>query len=65
MKRGDEINPFSYSQTLQQKMLGVAVDAHFKNERELMKTSPRIKPLALFFINDIDSYREKKGEFTV
>lgn len=44
-------------------MLGVAVDAHFKNERELMKRSPRIKPLALFFINDIDSYREKKGEF--
>ena len=63
MKRGDEINPFSYSQTLQQKMLEVAVDAHFKNERELMKRSPRIKPLALFFINDIDSYREKKGEF--
>ena len=63
MKRGDEINPFSYSQTLQQKMLEVAVDAHFKNERELMKRTSRIKPLALFFINDIDSYREEKGEF--
>ena len=61
MKRGDEINPFSYSQTLQQKMLEVAVDAHFKNERELMKRSPRIKPLALFFISDIESYREKDG----
>ena len=61
MKRGDEINPFSYSQTLQQKMLEVALDAHFKNERELMKRSPRIKPLALFFISDIESYREKDG----
>ena len=57
MKRGDAINPFSYSQTLQQKMLQTAVDAHFKNEREMMKRSPRIKPLALFFINDIESYR--------
>jgi hypothetical protein len=65
MKIGDMINPFTYSQTLQQKMLEVALDAHFKNERELMKRSPRIKPLALFFINDIDSYREKKGDFRV
>ena len=63
MKIGDTINPFSYSQTLQQKMLQTALDAHFKNERELMKRSPRIKPLALFFINDIDSYREKDGAF--
>ena len=61
MKRGDMINPFTYSQTLQQKMLEVALDAHFKNERELMKRSPRIKPLALFFISDIESYREKDG----
>lgn len=63
MKIGDTINPFSYSQTLQQKMLQTALDAHFKNERELMKRSPRIKSLALFFINDIDSYREKDGAF--
>ncbi len=63
MKIGDTINPFSYSQTLQQKMLQTALDAHFKNERELMKRSPRIKPLALFFINDIDDYREKDGAF--
>ena len=63
MKKGDAINPFSYSQTLQQKMLQTAVDAHFKNEREMMKRSPRIKPLALFFINDIESYREKDGAF--
>ena len=65
MKIGDMINPFTYSQTLQQKMLEVALDAHFKNEHELMKRTPRIKPLALFFINDIDSYREKKGDFRV
>ena len=61
MKIGDMINPFTYSQTLQQKMLEVALDAHFKNERKLMKRSPRIKPLALFFISDIESYREKDG----
>src|SRR5699024_3722328 len=41
-------------------MIENALDAHFKTEKENFKRKDKIKTLALFFIDDIDSYRENK-----
>ncbi|MEP3231781.1 MAG: type III restriction-modification system endonuclease [Hyphomicrobiales bacterium] len=61
LKKGDRLNPYSYAETLQEKMIQNAISQHFENERELFLQSPRIKPLTLFFIDNIKSYREKNG----
>ncbi len=61
LKKSDRINPYSYAETLQEKMLQNAIVAHFKTERQLMTQSPRIKPLSLFFIDNIESYRDDDG----
>lgn len=61
LKKGDVINPYSYAETLQNKMLQQAIVRHFEIEKELLSQSPRIKPLSLFFIDNIASYREKDG----
>lgn len=61
MIKGDSIYPFSYAETLQEKMVRQTIVTHFETERRLMLGSPRIKPLALFFIDNIDSYRDQDG----
>lgn len=61
LRKGDKINPYSYSDTLQNKMLTQAIKRHFEIERELLTNSPRIKPLSLFFIDNIPAYRDKTG----
>ncbi len=61
LKRGDKINPYSYAETLQERMIRRAVENHFKIERELLTQNPRIKPLTLFFIDNIEEYRNKDG----
>jgi len=61
LRKGDVINPFSYSETLQNKMLQQAIVRHFEIEQDLLAQSPRIKPLSLFFIDNIPSYRDKNG----
>ena len=61
LKRGDVINPYSYAETLQNKMLQQAIVRHFEIERDLLLQQPRIKPLSLFFIDNIASYRDKEG----
>ncbi len=61
LRKGDVINPFSYAETLQNKMLQQAIVRHFEIEKELLAQSPRIKPLSLFFIDNIPSYRDKDG----
>jgi type III restriction enzyme len=61
LRKGDVINPFSYAETLQNKMLQQAIVRHFEIEKELLAQSPRIKPLSLFFIDNIPSYRNKDG----
>lgn len=58
LKVGESINPFSYSHTLQDNMMQRAIKEHFKLEKHLMTKRPRIKPLTLFFIDDIEGYRE-------
>ncbi len=65
LKKGDIINPYSYAETLQNKMLQQAIVRHFEIEKELLSQSPRIKPLSLFFIDNIPSYREKDGAMRV
>jgi type III restriction enzyme len=58
LKVGKSINPYSYSDTLEDNMIRKAIKEHFKLERELLTQRPRIKPLSLFFIDDIDGYRD-------
>lgn len=61
LKKGDKLNPYSYADTLQNQMVQRAIVRHFEIERRLLTQSPRIKPLSLFFIDDIKSYREQDG----
>ncbi len=65
LRKGDSINPYSFSDTLQNKMIQQTIVRHFELERELLTQSPRIKPLTLFFIDNIPSYRNKDGEMRV
>ncbi len=65
MRKGDVINPFSYAETLQNKMIQQAIVRHFEIEKELLTQSPRIKPLSLFFIDNIASYRDKDGAMRI
>lgn len=58
LKRGDSINPYSYHETLQDNMIKKAIKEHFKLERTYLTQRPRIKPLTLFFIDDIAGYRD-------
>lgn len=61
LKKGDKLNPYSYADTLQNQMMQRAIVRHFEIERRLLTQSPRIKPLSLFFIDDIASYRDQDG----
>jgi type III restriction enzyme len=61
LKRGDIINPFSYAQTLQESMINKAIKEHFELERSLLTREVKIKPLTLFFIDNIEEYRGKDG----
>lgn len=63
LKKNDVIDPYSYNETLQEKMIRKAITNHFEMEKELMtRPSARIKPLSLFFIDNIESYRGKERE---
>lgn len=60
MKPTDSINPFSYAEVLQNQMMRKAIEKHLELEEEYMKNSyPRIKPMTLFFIDSISSYRNE------
>lgn len=61
LKKGDKINPYSYAQTLQEMMIHKAIKKHFELEKELLTREVRIKPLTLFFIDNIEEYRNKDG----
>lgn len=61
MKKGDKINPYSYAQTLQEIMIRKAIKNHFEIEKELLTREVKIKPLTLFFIDNIEEYRNKDG----
>jgi type III restriction enzyme len=61
MKKGDKINPYSYSEKLQETMIQKAIKHHFEIEKSLLTRAVKIKPLTLFFIDNIDEYRNKDG----
>ena len=61
MKKGDKINPYSYASTLQEIMIQKAIKHHFEIEKSLLTRDVKIKPLTLFFIDNIDEYRNKDG----
>ncbi len=58
LKVNESINPYSYSDTLEDNMMRRAIKEHFKVEKEMLTQRPRIKPLTLFFIDDIEGYRD-------
>lgn len=57
-KGQSSINPYSYDQSLEDNMMLRAIKEHFNIEREFLTQKPRIKPLTLFFIDDIEGYRD-------
>lgn len=61
MKKGDKINPYSYAEKLQETMIKKAIKHHFEIEKQLLTREVKIKPLTLFFIDNIDEYRNKEG----
>ena len=61
MKKGDKINPYSYAEKLQETMIQKAIKHHFEIEKSLLTREVKIKPLTLFFIDNIEEYRNKDG----
>lgn len=60
---GEEFFPDQYSNSYQAAMLQLALVRHFETERENFYREPtRIKTLALFFIDNIESYRGAEGK---
>ncbi|WDC84270.1 hypothetical protein PL321_19050 [Caloramator sp. mosi_1] len=42
-------------------MIKKAIKKHFEIERQLLTREVKIKPLTLFFIDNIDEYRNEDG----
>ena len=61
LKKGDKINPYSYAETLQETMIQKAIKHHFEQEKKYLTRVVKIKPLTLFFIDNIEEYRNKEG----
>lgn len=60
--QGDEMEVSVYSESFQEQMLKLALQRHFEVERMNFNRSIKIKTLALFFIDNIESYRGRRGE---
>jgi len=57
--QGEEFNTDIYSSSYQEQMLKLAIQRHFETERQNFSGRKfKIKTLALFFIDDITSYRD-------
>jgi type III restriction enzyme len=61
LKKGDKFNPYSYALTLQEIMIRKAVKHHFEIEKDLLTREVKIKPITLFFIDNIEEYRGDDG----
>ena len=61
LKKGDKINPYSYAQKLQEIMIKKTIKNHFQLEKQYLTRDVKIKPLTLFFIDNIEEYRNKDG----
>ena len=61
--KGEEFDVTIYAASYQEAMLKLAIERHFETERKNFNRSQRIKTLALFFIDDIQSFRgDENGE---
>ena len=54
---GDEFTADTYSTSYQENMIRMAIQRHFETERQLFHRESKIKTLALFFIDNIVSFR--------
>ncbi len=61
LRKEESINPYSYAASLQEIMIQKAIKHHFEIEKQLLTREVKIKPLTLFFIDNIDEYRNKDG----
>ncbi len=61
LRKDESINPYSYAESLQEIMIQKAIKHHFQIEKQLLTREVKIKPLTLFFIDNIDEYRSKDG----
>lgn len=61
LKKDEKINPYSYAETLQETMIKKAIKHHFEKEKEYLTREVKIKPLSLFFIDNIEEYRNQNG----
>lgn len=59
---GEEFSTDIYSSSYQESMIRLALERHFETERDNFSRNGRIKTLALFFIDDIFSYRQQEDE---
>ncbi|SFD06184.1 type III restriction-modification system endonuclease [Algibacter pectinivorans] len=61
LSKGDKLNPYSYAEKLQEIMIQKAIKSHFENEKQLLTRPVKIKPITLFFIDNIEEYRNEDG----
>ncbi len=61
LSKGDKLNPYSYAETVQEIMIRKTIKSHFENEKQYFTRSVKIKPITLFFIDNIDEYRNENG----
>ena len=61
LSKGDKLNPYSYANKLQEIMIQKAIKSHFENEKKYLTRSVKIKPITLFFIDNIEEYRNQGG----
>ena len=59
---GEHFSPSIYAQSYQEEMVKLAIQRHFETERKNFEEDRRIKTLALFFIDNIRSYRGSDEE---
>ena len=59
---GEEFSTDIYSTSYQESMIRLALERHFETERINFSRNNKIKTLALFFIDDIYSYRVNEGQ---
>ncbi len=58
---GEEFSTDIYSTSYQESMIRLALERHFETERINFSRNNKIKTLALFFIDDISSYRANEN----
>ncbi|UNU73843.1 type III restriction-modification system endonuclease [Moraxella nasovis] len=58
LQLNETFKPYSYANLVTDTMISQAVRTHFDNEKILLNRDDKIKPLTLFFIDDIKGYRD-------